>query len=243
MTSPDPALPEPSPSPSRPAFLAGLPPSIYRTLVSAFGLLAFTLLFTSIMAFMHEVTRDRINAVKEQEQMRLIGEVLPGPDYDNALLADMINDKVKVEGSTEGRVGRVWRARNGGEPVALVFETFAPDGYSGRIDLVISLDNEGRIGGVRVSSHRETPGLGDYIDPARDRNKEKPWISQFAGADAAMPATRWEVKKDRGNFDYPAGATVSARAVTRAVGHAAHWVNAHREVLFATPAEKQKEKR
>lgn len=232
----------PEPSTSRPAFLAGLPPALYRALVSAFGLFAFALAFTFLMAFTYEMTRERINAAKEQEQMRLIGEVLSNLQYDNALLNDTTNDKVKIEGSTENRIGRVWRARNGGEPVALVFETFAPDGYSGRIDLVVSLDNAGRVGGVRVVSHRETPGLGDYIDPTRDRNKAKPWIGQFDGADATMPATHWEVKKDRGNFEYPTGATVSARAVTRAVGRASAWVHAHREALFSAPAEEDEGK-
>ncbi|MCL2589306.1 MAG: RnfABCDGE type electron transport complex subunit G [Betaproteobacteria bacterium] len=239
MTPPGSALPE-SP-PSRVAFLVGLPPALYRALVSAFGLFVFTLIFTSLMAFTYEMTCDRIRAAKEQEKMRLIAEVLPNLHYDNALLDDKINDKTKIEGGTESRVGKVWRARSGGAPVALVFETFAPDGYGGRIDLVVSLDSEGRIGGVRVTSHRETPGLGDYIDPAKDRRKDKPWIGQFVGADTTMPTTRWEVKKDGGNFDYPAGATVSARAVTHAVGRAAAWVNAHREALFTAPAEKQKE--
>jgi electron transport complex protein RnfG len=229
MTSPDPALPESSP-PARPAFLAGLPPAWRSALVSAFGLFAFTLAFTSLMAFTHEMTRDRIRAAAEQKQMRLIGETLPNLHYDNALLADMI----EVEGSGKSRVGKVWRARNGDAPVALVFETFAPDGYGGRIDLVVSLDNEGRIGSVRVAAHQETPGLGDYIDPAKDRNREKPWISQFSKADAI--STHWEVKKDGGNFDYPTGATVSARAVTRAVGRAAAWVDARRAALFAAPA-------
>jgi electron transport complex protein RnfG len=202
--------------------------ALSRALVSAFSLFAFTLPFTSLMAFTYEVTRDRIRAAVEQQQMLLIGEVLPNLHYDNALLADMIEAEI----NNEGRVGKVWRARNGGVPVALVFETFAPDGYGGRIDLIVSLDNEGRVGGARVASHRETPGLGDYIDPTKDRKKEKPWISQFVGVDATMSAAHWEVKKDGGNFDYPAGATVSARAVTRAVGRAATWVNANRGALF-----------
>ncbi|MCL2875330.1 MAG: RnfABCDGE type electron transport complex subunit G [Betaproteobacteria bacterium] len=239
MTSPGPTRPEPSPV--RPAFLAGLPPALHRALVSAFGLFAFALVFTAFMAFTYEMTRDRIRAAIKHEQMRLIGEVLSNLHYDNALLEDMVNDKIKIEGSAENRIGKVWRARNGDAPVALVFETFASDGYSGRIELVASLDNEGRVGGVRVVSHRETPGLGDYIDPTRDQNKENPWIGQFVGADATMPATRWQVKKDGGNFDYPAGATVSARAVTRATGRAAAWIHAHREALFAAPAERNKQ--
>ena len=229
MTSPDPALPEPSSHPIRPA---GLSPALRRALASAFGLFAFTLAFTFLMAFTHEMTRDRVEAAKKQQKMHIIGEVLSNFSYDNDLLDDMI----EVKG--ESRVGNVWRARNGGVPVALVFETFAPDGYGGRIDIVASLDNEGRVGGVRVTLHHETPGLGDYIDPAKDRKKENPWINQFIGVDATMPAAQWKVKKDGGNFDYYAGATVSARAVTHAVGRAAAWVNERREALFAAPPTK-----
>jgi electron transport complex protein RnfG len=206
--------------------------ALRRALVSAFALFAFTLPFTTLMALTHEVTRDRIKAAENQKRMNLIGEVLLNPDYDNDLLADM----TEAAGSNENRIGKVWRARKGNAPVALVFETFAPDGYSGRIDLIVSLNNEGRVGGVRVVAHKETPGLGDYIDPTKDRNKEKSWIGQFVRADATMPVARWDVKKDGGSFDYPAGATVSARAVTRAVGRAVVWVNANREALFNAPA-------
>jgi len=183
------------------------------------------------MAVTYEMTRERIRAAIEQQKMLRIDEVLSGLHYDNALL----EDEIEVEGSGKSRIGKVWRARNGNDPVALVFETFAPDGYSGRINLVVSLDNEGRIGGVRVTSHKETPGLGDYIDPAKDQKKENLWINQFMKADATAPATHWEVKKDGGNFDYRTGATVTARAVTRAVGRAAAWVDAHREALFTAP--------
>jgi electron transport complex protein RnfG len=216
-----------------------LSPALHRALVSAFALFAFTLPFTALMAFTHEVTRDRIKAAENQKKMSLIEEVLPNLDVDN----DLLTDVTEAEDSGESHIGKVWRARKGDAPVALVFETFAPDGYGGRIDLIVSLDADGRVGGVRVAAHKETPGLGDYIDPAKDRNKGKPWISQFTGADAAMPAARWEVKKDGGGFDYPAGATVSARAVTRAVGRAVAWVNAHYEALFTAPAKEQKDKR
>jgi electron transport complex protein RnfG len=206
-----------------------------RALVSAFSLLAFTLAFTFFMAFTYEMTRERIGKAAAEQKMRLIAETLPGLRYDNALLEDVL----EVENGAGGRVGKIWRARNAGAPVALVLETFAPDGYGGRIDLIVSLDNAGRIGGVRVAAHHETPGLGDYIDPAKDRKKENLWISQFIGADAAAPARQWEVKKDGGSFDYRAGATVSARAVTRAVARAAIWANTHREALFAAPAGKR----
>ncbi|MDR3088014.1 MAG: RnfABCDGE type electron transport complex subunit G [Azoarcus sp.] len=218
---------------------AGLPPALRRALASALGLTAFTIAFTALMAFTHEATRERIDASKEEEQMRLVDEVLPRESYDNTLLADEIKADETDRSANDAGIGKIWRARRGKAPVALVFETFAPNGYGGRINLIVSLDSNGRVGGVRVVSHRETPGLGDYIDPAKDRHKDKPWIAQFAGTDAAQPAGHWAVKKDGGDFDYHTGATVSARAVTRAVGRAVAWVNARRDALFATPADKR----
>ena len=218
------------------ALFAGLPPALRRALASALGLAAFTIAFTALMAFTHEATRERILASIEEQQMRLVNEVLPRESYDNALLADQIEADETDRSADDAGIGKIWRARRGNAPVALVFETFAPNGYGGRINLIVSLDNNGRIGGVRVVSHHETPGLGDYIDPTKDRHKDKPWIEQFAGTDAAQPAAHWAVKKDKGDFDYHTGATVSARAVTQATGRAAAWVNARRDALFATPA-------
>jgi electron transport complex protein RnfG len=194
--------------------------------------MAFTAVFTALMAFTHEITREPVRAAVAEQQMRLIDEVLPRMHYDNDLLADMIE-----VGDSGGIVGRIWRARRGGEPVALVFETFASDGYGGRIEIIAALDTgDDRLRGARVAAHRETPGLGDYIDPAKDRNKAHPWIAQFSGAEAGRPPERWAVRKDGGDFDYRTGATVSARAVTHALGRGLAWINPRRDTLFAVPA-------
>ena len=115
-----------------------------------------------------------------------------------------------------------------------MFEAQAPDGYSGAIRLLIALRASGEVAGVRVIAHRETPGLGDYIDPAKDR-ANPPWITQFAGRDTT-PATRWKVRKDGGDFAYMSGATISARAVVHAVGRAAAAIAPARDVLFGLPA-------
>ncbi|MDR2092506.1 MAG: RnfABCDGE type electron transport complex subunit G [Azoarcus sp.] len=204
-------------------------PALHGALRAALGLAAFTLAFTALMAFTHHITRERIEAAAEAQQMRLIDEILPRDQYNNALLKDA------VTAAPPANVKRIWRARRGGAPVALVFETFATDGYGGRIELVAALGIDGRLGGVRVAAHKETPGLGDYIDPARDPDKTRPWITQFTGVDAALPLAQWAVKKDGGVFGHRAGATVSARAVTRALGQGSAWIAARREALFAAP--------
>ncbi|MEW5887851.1 MAG: electron transport complex subunit RsxG [Pseudomonadota bacterium] len=197
-------------------------------------LFVFAFVFTALMGATYYATREPIAASEEKEKLKLINEVLPPQDYDNRLLADQVEIAPAAELGVAS--SRVFRARKNGAPAALVVEAAAPDGYSGRIGLILAIDASGRVSGVRVTQHKETPGLGDYIDPAKDKNKASPWIRQFDGKGLAeVPAAQWKVKKDGGRFDQRAGATISARAVTRAVGRALLFVNAHRDVLFAAP--------
>ncbi|THF66956.1 RnfABCDGE type electron transport complex subunit G [Pseudothauera nasutitermitis] len=206
------------------------------SLRTAVIMLVFTLVFTAAMAFIHQLTRPAIEASELQEKMRLINEVLPPGSYDNALLDDSVAlGPTPALGLARG--GTVYRARLGGEAAALVLEAEAPDGYAGRIQLVLAVAADGRIGGVRVTAHKETPGLGDYIDPRKDRNKERPWIGQFNGAGFdGIARADWKVKRDGGVFDAPTGATISARAVTHATARALAWTLAHRDALFAAAA-------
>ncbi|MDP5240670.1 electron transport complex subunit RsxG [Uliginosibacterium sp. 31-16] len=208
-------------------------PSPLKLSASTAGvMLLFTLVFTGLMAGTYELTRDTIAASAEAEQLRLINEILPPAGYDNALLQD-----VKILGSTPElglpKGGKVWRARKAGQPAALVFETVAPDGYAGAVRLVIAVSADGTLGGVRVTEHHETPGLGDYIDPKKDKNKAEPWIAQFVGKTlTTLPLERWKVKKDGGDFVYRTGATISARAVTNAVARTVAYAHAQRDALY-----------
>jgi electron transport complex protein RnfG len=202
------------------------------SLSTAAVMLIFTLVFTALMAGTYEATRGTIAASAEAEQLRLINEVLPPASYDNILLKDVLTLPSTPElGLSKG--GKVWRARKGGQPVALVLEAIAPDGYAGAIRLVIAVMADGTVGGVRVTEHHETPGLGDYIDPKKDKDKTFPWIGQFAGKSfSAIPEARWKVKKDGGDFSYRTGATISPRAVTNAVARAVAYATAQRTALF-----------
>lgn len=199
-------------------------------------MLAFTVVFTALMASAYEATRPKIEASLQEAQMRLIDEVLSPGSYDNALLDDVANlPPTSALGLDDG--GRVWRARKGGTPAALVLEAAATDGYAGRIGIVVAVGADGSVSGVRVVAHKETPGLGDYIDPRKDRNKASPWISQFAGVSwTEVAAERWTVKKDGGVFDSHTGATISARAVSRIVGRTVAFAMANRDALFSAAA-------
>ncbi|MDR2000566.1 MAG: electron transport complex subunit RsxG [Zoogloeaceae bacterium] len=212
------------------------PPSIIRiSSRTAITLLLFTLAFTALMATIYFATKDDIDASARAEKMKLIDEVLPKTFYDNDLLADNIAlPPIPALGLADDSA--VFRARKEGKPVALVIEAAAPDGYSGRIGLLLAVDADGRLIAMRVTDHKETPGLGDYIDPRKDKNKASPWIGQFNNKRLdEVPLDQWKVKKDGGIFDARAGATISARAVTNAGGRAMAWIAPRREQLFALP--------
>ena len=115
--------------------------------------------------------------------------------------------------------------------VDLVGHVFLPVDVCAAVD---DLRADGQVAGVRVTQHKETPGLGDYVEVKKDKNKARPWITQFTGLSLAQVSDReWKVKKDGGRIDYYAGATVTPRAVTKAVLKATQWADAHRERLFA----------
>jgi len=200
---------------------------------TAIILLIFMVIFTALLSAAYQFTKPAIDASALQEKMKLINEVLPKSEYDNDLLKDILQLPPTPELGLD-QPSTVYRARRGGQPVALVMETVAPDGYAGKIRLIIALRADGPILGVRAISHKETPGLGDYIEPKKDKNKTRPWISQFEGLAASSPEAAWKVKKDGGTLDFYSGATVTPRAVARAIHKAARFTGEHKDQLFAS---------
>lgn len=197
-------------------------------------LFVFVIVFTGLLSGAYLWTRPALEASAAEEKMKLIDEVLPRDSYDNNLLKDTVTLPAHpLLGTDEPTIA--YRARKGATPVALVFEAVAPDGYAGRIRLVIAVHADGSIAGVRVTQHKETPGLGDYIEPKKDKNKERPWITQFNGhAYASTLDKDWRVKKDGGRFDFVAGATVTPRAVIKAVRKATRYVAENQTQLFVS---------
>lgn len=196
-------------------------------------MVVFALVFTALMAAVYGWTRSAIDASAQAEKMKLVNEVLAPEAYDNALLEDGVRLGPTPELGLDGG-GRVYRARKEGQPAALILEAVAPNGYSGRIDLIVAVLADGRVSGVRVVSHKETPGLGDYIDPRKDKDRTRPWITRFNQLSLAQVGeSRWKVVKDGGQFDYHVGATISARAVTNAVARVLAYTAANQDRLYA----------
>jgi electron transport complex protein RnfG len=197
-------------------------------------LFVFVIIFTGLLAGAYLWTKPALEASAAEEKMRLIDEVLPRTAYDNELLKDTIEAPASALLGTDEPT-TIYRARKGGQPVALILEAIAPDGYAGKIRLVMAINADGTLAGVRVTQHKETPGLGDYIEPKKDKNKQHPWITQFNGLSyAAATDKEWKVKKDGGRFDSVAGATVTPRAVIKAVRKATRFVAENQTQLYAS---------
>jgi electron transport complex protein RnfG len=195
-------------------------------------LLLFTLIGTGMVAYVYDNTRDRIAANERATLLRKLNQLVPAASYDNALLDDRISVIHTATLGTSEPV-TVYRARKAGEPVAVVITPVAPDGYSGRIKLLVGIQADGRLGGVRVVAHRETPGLGDAIDEQRSD-----WIYGFDGKSLdAPPLAKWAVRKDGGEFDQLTGATITPRAIVKAVRQTLLYYRENRDLLFAASAE------
>lgn len=194
---------------------------------TAIVMVAFAVIFTAMMAYVHLVTEDAIAQSEAEARLSLFKQILPEDQYDNKLLEDTFEIAPNtLLGNT--LPSTIYRARMQQKPCAVILEAIAHDGYSGDIKLLIAIKSDGSLGGVRVLSHKETPGLGDYIEIGRSD-----WIARFSNHSlASTPDKQWAVKKDGGQFDYMVGATITPRAVVKAVHHALQYAQQHQDILF-----------
>jgi electron transport complex protein RnfG len=201
----------------------------YRTsIITAVILCLFAVAGTAMVAFTYEQTRDRIAANEREALMRKLNMLIPKGHYDNKPFEDTLQARDRNLLGTDEPV-TVYRARLGGKPVALVMAPVAPDGYSGAIKLLVGIAQDGTLTGVRVTEHHETPGLGDAIDEERSD-----WIYGFDGKSLDNPTLdQWRVKRDGGAFDQLTGATITPRAIVKAVKKSLLYYRDHRTELFA----------
>lgn len=203
--------------------------TIHTILISGGLLLGFALVGVGLVAFTYEQTLERIDDNRRLTMLRQLQTVISADIYDNEPHQDttMVRDPALL-GSQDALT--VYRARKDGEPAAAVLTVVAPDGYSGRIVLLVGiLADGGRVSGVRVIDHQETPGLGDAIE--RERSD---WISSFDDRSLGDPPLEdWRLQRDNGAFDHITSATITSRAVVQAVRNALVYFNDNRDRLFA----------
>lgn len=199
-----------------------------QILMTAVFLFLFAAFGTALVAFTFDNTHERIAANERAALLRNLHVLIPPDTHDN----DIFNDVIEVTNADllgTGEPVAVYRARKQGWPVAAVLTVIAPDGYNGAIKLLVGINLDGTLAGVRVVSHHETPGLGDTIDAQRSN-----WILGFTGRSLQDPVLKkWAVKRDGGDFDQFTGATITPRAVVKAVKKALVYFERNSQRLFA----------
>jgi len=196
---------------------------------AALGLVAIA--GTSLLTGVDFLTADRIAAQERRVILEQLGQIIP-EQYDNQLLDDRFTFRDEPYFPNDQEV-IAYRARQQGEPHAVILKFNAVNGYNGNITLLAGINSNGSLRGVRIISHKETPGLGDAIEI-----EKSDWALDFSGKSLNNPEPgKWAVKRDGGEFDQFTGATITPRAVVDAVRLALEYFEANREYLFDTAAE------
>jgi len=192
--------------------------------ISATILAAFAILGSSLVGFSYESTHEQILQNQRETLRRQINDVFPEAQHDNIVIDDVVSIKDDELGDDEVKV---YRATLEQTPTGLIYSPVTADGYSGDILLTIAINENNQVTGVRVLQHKETPGLGDKIETRRSD-----WIKSFDGASLTSPRSeKWAVKRDGGDFDQFTGATITPRAVVKAVKNTLHYHQLNKEKL------------
>jgi electron transport complex protein RnfG len=196
---------------------------------TAAAMIIFSLLASTALSISYFVTKTPIEESDARAKRIFLNQVIPSNLYDNNLVKDTISVEPNPLIGNKKNID-IYRAKKNNQVIAVIIETIAPDGYSGEIKTLVGIDQEDKILGVRVITHKETPGLGDYIEIEKSQ-----WIKNFDLKSLdKMTEKEWAVKKDGGSFDYVSGATITSRAVIRSTYKSLLYVKENKKRLFAS---------
>jgi len=207
-----------------------------RILITTALLTLFAAAGATLVGVTYTQTEDDIKRNEKLTLLRQLNNIIPAEAYDNDLLQDTTTIKPDSQLGTDKKT-LAYRARKDDKDVAVVFTSIAPSGYNGPIHMLIGVYKDGRLAGVRVVKHRETPGLGDAVSLTYSD-----WILGFNNKSLTDPDHKqWKVKRDGGIFDQFTGATITPRAVVKAVHQALMYFERNKTMLFSkTPDDKKK---
>jgi len=196
-------------------------------LVSGLILGLFAVVGTALVGVTYEVTAEKITDNERLALLRKLNQILPSEKYDNNLL----HTTITIE--SDNRLGQekpsiIYIAKRENEISAMIFSVIAPKGYSGEIKMLVGINIDGTLAGVRIVSHKETPGLGDVMEIDKSD-----WVLGFNGKSLNQPVEKqWKVKRDGGEFDQFTGATITPRAVVQAVHLCLVYFDRHKKELI-----------
>ncbi|MAT51738.1 MAG: electron transport complex subunit RsxG [Porticoccaceae bacterium] len=194
----------------------------------------FALVTAVLLAGTYLGTRDVIAESERQAAQKTLLEIYPPTTHDNNLL----DDTLAVPRSYLPTLGldgpsKIYVARKNGSIIGFIIPAIAPDGYSGNIHMLTGINRDGTIAGVRITSHAETPGLGDKVEL-----RKSDWVLSFIGKSLGNPPVeQWAVKKDKGAFDQFTGATITPRAVVAKVRDTLRFYKEHKQELIKRAGE------
>jgi electron transport complex, RnfABCDGE type, G subunit len=187
---------------------------------------------TAIVALVASVTHERIQHNEQAWITQRLDALVAPATHDNDLLTDSIA-VIAPDLLGSSQPVRIYRARRAGAPVAAVIRAIAPDGYRGPIELLVAIGQDSRLIGVQVIRHDETPGLGDAFE-----SRDVHWLDHFRGRSLTdPPPPRWTVRRDGGDFDAFTGATITPRAIVKAVRNALDYYQRNSKQIFDLPSQ------
>ncbi|GGO83166.1 electron transport complex subunit G [Marinobacterium nitratireducens] len=203
---------------------------------STVGIAVFAVVTAGLIAITQVGTAERIERNELEQQARALYEIVERDSLDD----DLLDHPVEFTAPTllgHERPATAYRGYRNGEPALVILPVVAPDGYTGEISLIVGINADASVAGVRVLAHKETPGLGDKVDIKKSR-----WVLGFEGQRKdGEDDPSWAVRKDGGRFDQFTGATITPRAVVNAVGRAVDHFREHRAELLGTEPQTQQE--
>ncbi|RLQ21691.1 electron transport complex subunit RsxG [Seongchinamella sediminis] len=183
-----------------------------------------------LLAGSYLLTKERIASEIRKAEEKALLQIIPRARHDNSMLDDTLDVGPATAGLGLRESKRVYLAKSAGEIIAAIIPVTARDGYSGDIQLIVGVNADGSVAGVRVLTHKETPGLGDRVDLAKSD-----WVLGFDGRSLQNPgAEGWAVKKDGGVFDAFTGATITPRAVVSATHRALQYARENHQALYGS---------
>jgi Na+-translocating ferredoxin:NAD+ oxidoreductase subunit G len=203
-----------------------------RRIVGAIAIVVLSIIAAITLAAIDRMTHAQVERNAQEWLVERLDVLVPKERRDNDVLTDRA---LAVAPDLLGiaRPVAIYRARKDGQPVAAILHTTAPDGYRGPIELLVAIDVSGKLIGVQVVRHRETPGLGDAFE-----NRNRDWLPKFSGRSLDdPPQQRWSVRKDGGEFDGFTGATITPRAIVKAVRRSLEFYRAKQRTIFSAPNE------
>ncbi len=203
--------------------------SFKKVSITASAMIIFSLVASAALSISYFLTKTPIEESDARAKRMFLNQVVPSNLYDNNLVKDTISVEPNPLIGNKKNID-IYRAKKNNQVIAVIIETIAPDGYSGEIKTLVGVDQKDKILGVRVITHKETPGLGDYIEVDKSH-----WIKNFNLKSLdEMGEKEWAVKKDGGDFDYVSGATITSRAVIKSTYKSLLYVKENKKRLFAS---------